>query len=119
MIDHPGASTDVLERLISAAGRREAPPAHAYERSLEAAFHVLRAQVRRRRWRIASTLAASVGVLGIALGVALTSLDSPAPAPRTLALVSRVIGDVRVRTDSSTWRSLREGSTPLSSGAVV
>jgi hypothetical protein len=119
MSDQPSAASDVLARLITAAGRREAPPSQAYERALEAATEVWRAQVRRRRWRIAAALAASIAVVSVGLGLVLRALDAPRAPAQTAAEVSRVIGDVRMRTDASTWRSLREDAQPLPAGSVV
>jgi ferric-dicitrate binding protein FerR (iron transport regulator) len=118
MSEQPTSATDVLERLISASGKRVAPPAQAYERALAAATRSWQTQVRRRRWRVASSLAAGITVAAIGVGVAVRSVDSPpAPSP-PIANASRVIGDVRVRTEAFTWRSLSEAA-PLSAGAVV
>jgi ferric-dicitrate binding protein FerR (iron transport regulator) len=118
MSGQPNTPADVLERLISAAGKREAPPAAAYERALEAATGAWRAQVCRRRWRVASTIAAGVAVAAIGVGIAVRSVDSPQTPSEPIASVSRVIGDVRVRSDAFSWRSLHDG-TSLSAGAEV
>ena len=118
MSEQPSSATDVLGRLINAAGKREPPPAQAYERALAAATETWRAQVRRRRWRIASTLAASVAVGSIGIGVAVRSIDSPPTPHAPVANVARVIGDVRVRTEAFAWRSLQEAAS-LSTGSVV
>ena len=118
MSEQPSTPTDLLERLISAAGKREAPPPQAYERALEAATEAWRAQVRRRRWRLASALAACVAVVAIGVGIAVRSFDSPPITPQPIARVSRVVGDVRMRTEALTWRSLQDAAS-LSTGAVV
>jgi ferric-dicitrate binding protein FerR (iron transport regulator) len=118
MRDHPTPATDVLERLISAAGKREAPPAQAYERALAAATRSWQTQVRRGRWRVASTLAACVALATIGAVVALRSIDSPTAPPQAIANVSRMIGDVRVRTEAYPWRTLQDAAA-LPAGAVV
>jgi ferric-dicitrate binding protein FerR (iron transport regulator) len=118
MSGQANSPADVLERLISAAGKRETPPALAYERALEAATRTWREQVRRRRWRVASSIAAGAAVAAVGIGIAVRSVDSPQTSSQPIASVSRVIGDARVRTDAFSWRSLHDAAS-LSAGAVV
>ncbi len=120
MNDPPGTSHDSLAHLIEAAGRREAPPTDAYERALAATTQAWQAKVRRRRWRIATSIAAGVATLGIGTFVTLRSLDSSESMAEPIANVARVIGAVTVRSgDSRDWTSLREDGPPLPTGAVL
>lgn len=113
-------SHDTLARLIEGAGRREAPPAQAYERALIATTEAWRAKVRRRRWRLATSIAASIAALGAGTFIALQSFDSPPRIAEPVANVARVIGDVRVRSGmSGEWTSLRERGPALPVGATV
>jgi len=120
MSDPPGTSHDSLAHLIEAAGRRETPPTHAYERALAATTQAWQAKVRSRRLRIAASLAAGVASLGIATFVSLRSLDSNQNTVEPIANVARVIGAVAVRSaNSRDWTSLREGGPPLPTGAAL
>src|SRR5687768_775091 len=99
--------SDPLAHLIHAAGRREVPPAQAYERALAAATQTWQAKLRRNRWRKSVSLAAGIAALGVSAGIALYSFKSaPVPA-ETVANVARVIGTVQARApDSHDWLSL-------------
>jgi hypothetical protein len=120
MSDPSHASQDPLAHLIHVAGRREAPPAQAYERALAAATQSWQTTLRRRRWRTAARLAAGIAALAIGLGVALYSLKSQHALAQPVAKVTRVIGDVRVRpADSSDWISLRDDAGPMLTGAIL
>ena len=120
MSDPPGTPHDSLAYLIEAAGRRETPPTHAYERALAATTQAWQAKVRRRRLRIAASIAAGVASLGIATFMSLRSLDPNQNTAEPIANVARVIGAVAVRSASSRdWTSLREGEPPLPTGAAL
>ena len=117
MNDPPGTSHDSLAHLIEAAGRREAPPTHAYERALAATTQAWQTKVRRRRWRIAASIAAGIATLGIGTFVSLRSLDSSKNMAEPIANVTRVIGAVTVRSaDSRDWTSLREDGPAAADG---
>jgi ferric-dicitrate binding protein FerR (iron transport regulator) len=104
-------SQDSLARLVQVGGRREMPPAQAYERALTAATDVWQATVRRRRWRVAFAAAASVAALAVGAAITLRSLDSPAPPAEPVAQIVRVIGAVSVRTGrGGDWTEAREGT---------
>lgn len=120
MSDQFPASHDPLERLIHAAGHREAPPAQACERALAAATQAWQAKVHHRRWRTPARLAASVAAIGVSAGIALYSLNFQRATVEPVAQVARVIGDVRVRpADSRDWTSLHEDAGALPTGAVL
>lgn len=120
MSESSGTSHDSLARLIEAAGRRAAPPPQAYERALVATTEVWRAKVRRRRWRLSTSIAASIAVLGAGTFIALHSFDSAPRIGEPVASVARVTGEVRVRSGiSGEWTSLREGGPALPVGATV
>ncbi|HEY0686535.1 MAG TPA: FecR domain-containing protein [Steroidobacter sp.] len=120
MSDQPSTAQDPVERLIRAAGRRELPPAQAYERALYAATDVWQQKVRHRRRRTFLSLAACVTALAVGIGVAMRSLESPTTASEPVASVVRVIGSVQVRTaDARDWTFVGEHSGPLSTGTVV
>jgi hypothetical protein len=120
MNEPPGTSHDSLAHLIEAAGRREAPPTHAYERALAATTQAWQAKVRRRRWSIAASIAAGVATLTMGTFITLRSLDSGRSMAEPIASVARVIGTVTVRSgDSRDWTSLREDGQALPTGAVL
>lgn len=120
MSDHPITTQDPVARLIRAAGRRESPPAEAYERILNAATEVWQKKVRHRRQCTVLSLAAGIAALAVGLGAAIRSLESPSITPELVAGVVRVIGSVRARTaDAEDWTFVGEDSGPLSAGTVV
>ena len=121
MTDQPTTATqDPMERLIRAAGRRESPPAEAYERALSLATDVWRKKVRHRRRRTMLSLAAGIAALAVGIGVAIRSFDSPPGAPEPVASVVSVIGSVRARAAGARdWTFVGEDSGPLSTGTVV
>jgi ferric-dicitrate binding protein FerR (iron transport regulator) len=120
MSESSGPPQDALARLVHGAGRRETPPVQAYDRALTAATEVWRAKVRRRRWRTALTLAASIAALAVGGFIAQGSLDSPTSAAEPIARIARVIGTVRVRADTaSDWTEVHEGAGSLPAGTTV
>jgi len=120
MSDQPITTQDRLARLIRAAGRRELPPAEAYERALNAATEVWQKKVRHRRRRTMLGLAAGIAALAVGLGAAIRSLESPPIASEPVASVVRVIGSVRARAvDARDWTFVGEDSGPLSTGTIV
>ena len=115
---HP--SQDSLARLVQVGGRREMPPAQAYERALTAATDVWQAKVRRRRRLRAFAAAASVAALAVSAAITLRSLDWPAPPAEPVAQIARVVGAVRVRTGrGSDWSEAHEGTDWLPTHATV
>ena len=110
---------DSLARLIHAAGHREAPPTHAYERALLASTQVWQAKVRRRRWRLWSSLAAGLAVIAIATSLILQSRLTHAPSDVAIGQAARVMGAVRMRAAGAReWIFLSE-NMPIPSGATV
>jgi ferric-dicitrate binding protein FerR (iron transport regulator) len=120
MSESSGPPQDALARLVHVAGRRETPPAQAYERALAAASEVWRTKLRRRRRRTAFTLAASIAALTVGAVIAVRSLDSPTPAAEPIAQIARVIGAVRIRTNfASDWTELHEDTGLLPAGTTI
>jgi len=120
MSESPDTLQDALARLVQVAGRREMPPVRAYERALHAATEVWRTKLRRRRWRTASTLAASIAALGVSAVIALRSPDPPTGVAEPVARIARVIGAVRVRTDpAGEWIEVHEDTGSLPTGTSI
>lgn len=118
MSDSFHASQDPLAHLIHVAGRREAPPAQAYERTLAAATLSWQTTLRRHRWRRMTSLAAVIAALGI--GLAWYSLETRDAVAQPVAKITRVIGAVRVRpAESRDWISLRDDAGPLLTGVTL
>jgi len=114
-------STDFVEALIRAGGRRADPPAAAYRAVLAAAECRLRARVRRRRWhRAGAWLAVAATMAAVAVGVG-PLLWTPAPPPlQVVARVDRVDGPVEWRRNGAgDWRTLAATSTSLQRGVTV
>lgn len=107
---------DTLGALISAAGRREAPPQTAYEQVFAAAHGAWRQKVRaraRRRWGLA--LAATVAAL--AVGVTFMVQTRPGSSGPLIASAGIIQGDVRVRgPGDQQWRQLSRSSGPIIAG---
>ena len=108
---------DIVESLLSAAGRRVEPPEEAYREvfaAASAAFREQAARRRQRRWLLGTGLAASV-----ALVVALvTQWPAPMPGGRPLAEVERAIGTVELAVNDS-WQPLEEGRSSLGTGRRI
>lgn len=110
------APADIVGELVRAAGRRPAPPAAAYERTLHLATAALAAQLARRRRRT-WTLRAAAGVLAAAAAVALYSNRPPAPAA-TVARLERAIGAVdQAPSRTAAWTPLRDDTAPITAGS--
>jgi ferric-dicitrate binding protein FerR (iron transport regulator) len=117
MTDQLIPTQDSVARLIRAAGRRESPPAEAYERTLNAATNVWQNKLRNRRRRMMLGLAAGIAAFAVSIGTAIRLLESPRIAPEPVASVVRVIGSVRARSsDARDWTFVAEDSGPLSTG---
>jgi hypothetical protein len=111
---------DALANLVRVAGRREAPSVQAYERALTAATEAWQAKTRRRRWRTAVILAASIAVLALGSVIALRSPDLPAPGAEQIARIAHVMGAVRVRTDPARdWTEIHEGTGSLPTSTTI
>lgn len=120
MSDPSNASQDPLAHLIHVAGRREAPPAQAYERALAAATQSWQTTLRRHRRRTVASLAAGIAVLCVGLGVAWYSLKPQDVVAQPVAKIIRVIGAVQVKpADWGNWISLRDDAGPLLTGATL
>lgn len=120
MTDQPITTQDSVARLIRAAGRRELPPAEAYERALNAATDAWQKKVSQRRRRMMLSVAAGIAALAVSLAAAVRWFESPHIAPAPVASVVRVIGSVRIRAaDDRDWTFVGENSGPLSTGTVV
>lgn len=120
MSEQPRPSQDPLEHLIRVAGRREAPPAQAYERALAAATLTLESKLRRRRWRQVASLAAGIATLGLGANIAFDFFKPAQVSVQPVANVVRVIGDVQVRpADARHWVSLRGDTEPLLTGTLL
>jgi ferric-dicitrate binding protein FerR (iron transport regulator) len=103
-------SSDAVEQLVRAAGRREPPSADLYERTLQVATQAWETKVRRGRMRRLSIAAASA-MLAIMIGWQIMTSNSP-PTP-----VARIEGfsglvSMRMEDEDSTWSNITE-STPL------
>jgi ferric-dicitrate binding protein FerR (iron transport regulator) len=109
------AELDALVQLISTSGRRENPPASAYEQTLHVATQAWRTKVRRRRWRVAAALAATVLVCLSFLLTWRTMLSTPA-APVVLAQIQKAIGEVELKSDRFRWRKVHEEMHAVASG---
>jgi ferric-dicitrate binding protein FerR (iron transport regulator) len=108
---------DIVESLISAAGRRVEPPEEAYRQVLAAAsvaFHEKTSRRRQRRYLLAAA-AAAVAVLAVAL---IAQWPEPIGARATLATVERVIGGVEVAVGDA-WQPLAEGRGSMGTGRRV
>jgi ferric-dicitrate binding protein FerR (iron transport regulator) len=120
MSEPTSPSQDALAHLVRVAGRRETPSMQAYERALSAATEVWQARIRRRRRRMAFTLAASIAALAVGAVIALRSPDFPAPAAEPIAQIAHVIGAVRVRTDPARgWTEVHESTGSLPTGTSI
>jgi ferric-dicitrate binding protein FerR (iron transport regulator) len=118
MSDAPQPTRDPLAALIHDAGRREAPPVQAYERTLRAVTNVWDHKVRRRRRYVLGAMAAGVAAFAVGATVLLESFDAPPQLSESAAQIARVIGDVRVRTHEG-WSSVQEERGSLEVGAVL
>ena len=103
--------------LIRAAGHREDPPSEAYGIVLAAAEATFHGMVRRRRfWRIAVALAATVVVAAAVAG--LLSVRPPTDAIAEVARIDRVVGEADVRTPGrSGWARVTGPAAVLQDGA--
>ena len=115
---------EAVATLIHAAGHGESPPPEAYDIVLAAAEASFRQLVsRRKRWRIAAALAATVAVVAAVAGLLFVMPHGDATA--SVARVERVVGEALVRQPgSSGWSQvgsqhlvLRAG-TRLRTGAI-
>lgn len=107
---------DALAQLISSAGRRDTPPAHAYEQTLRVATDAWRAKLRARRWRLASAMAASV-VLAVGVAIVWRVTHMRITAPTTVARLDRSIGTVEQRTPHGEWSIM--GSNTIVAGTSL
>lgn len=113
---NPGNGPDLVATLIRSAGRRPAPPADAYERTLAVATAALERKLggrRQRRWRIFALAASLLSAVGLALvaGAWLRSGDSVASAVH-------VVGQAHwAPAAGSSWRMLTTTSRPLTAGS--
>ncbi len=120
MNDPSSIPPDTLASLIRAAGHREAPPEGAYERAYAAMTDAWRAKVRARRARTIVTLAASIAVLGVTVGLMLNLLESPPGPVASVGHVERVIGSVQVRpADAGEWALLKDTAASLREGTQL
>lgn len=104
MTTDPRPETDLLGRIIRAAGRRESAPLATRDRVLAAATAALDAKIGRRRqqttWRLAAAAAAA-----IAVGVGFATLRVGQPLP--VALSDQFVGEAAFRADPrGSWSSL-------------
>lgn len=113
------ADRDTLGALISAAGKRPAPPDGAYEQVFAAAHDSWRRRLRlraQRRWTyaLAATLAA------VAVGVAFVLGLMPGTSAPVIATAGVIQGDVRVLApDEDRWRQLNRASGPIVAGSTL
>lgn len=112
MNDEKPSQADALAQLIRAAGRREDPPAQAYQRTLEVATAAWQAKIRRRQ-RVVGAIAASLVVATVSAWFALTRQPVP---PQPIAQVERIIGTVDMRTATDPWTTLRDESQTVVAG---
>ena len=120
MNDRSSIPPDALASLIQAGGRREAPPAWAYERACAAMTDAWRAKLRARRNRLIATVAASIAALGVAAGLSLNLIGSRPAALASVGQVERVIGSVQVRAaGAGEWTLLKETAAALLEGTEL
>ena len=120
MSDRSPIPPDTLASLIQAGGRREAPPEWAYGRAYAAMTDAWRAKLQARRARRIATLAASIAVLGVTAGIALSLLGSRPPPLASVGHVERVIGSVQVRSaGAGEWSLLKETVADLQAGTEL
>jgi ferric-dicitrate binding protein FerR (iron transport regulator) len=108
--DPPTANDDGFAKLISTAGRRETPPDYAYEQTLRVATEAWEKKVRARRWRLASSLAASIALIA-SLGVwQITREPVTIGTPSIVATLDRTLGTLERRTSEREWEVMSESS---------
>jgi ferric-dicitrate binding protein FerR (iron transport regulator) len=108
---------DAVAQLIRVAGRRDEPPAEAYEQTLTVAMAAWEKVQARRRYRLMATLAAS---LVIAAGVAFLVTNLPPQSVPSVGRTDRIIGSVEVRRDSEQpWSTLRDELEDLPPGTEL
>lgn len=96
------ANDDAVAQLIRNAGRREKPPAQAYERTLQIATQAWRGKVRRRRYTVAGVVSAIAASVLVALALGWRVLTPETVKPQ-VARADRIVGPVQVRSDASGW----------------
>jgi ferric-dicitrate binding protein FerR (iron transport regulator) len=109
--DPPTANDDGLAQLISSAGRRETPPADAYEQTLRVATEAWEKKVRARRWRLASSLAASIVlILSVVLVWQGAEERVTTATPSIVATLDKTLGTLERRTSEQEWTVMSESS---------
>jgi ferric-dicitrate binding protein FerR (iron transport regulator) len=117
----PERTTDLVEALIRAGGRRVEPPEEAYRAVLAAAEVALREKLNRRRWlRVGAWVAAAAAAAGIvALGLDLLPWRT-APSPVAVARIERYTGTVEWReAGSGPWTVLTPTVAALARGGTL
>jgi len=115
MHSKPGQETDMLGRIIRAAGRREPAPRETRDRVFAAASAALETKLGERRRRVTWRVAAAAAVAVVAVGIGYTTLRI-GPA-LTVALSDQFIGEATFRSqDDEPWATMvRDRKLPAGS----
>jgi len=115
MNSKPGQETDVLGRIIRAAGRREPAPRETRDRVFAAASAALETKLGERRRRLPWRAAVAAAVALVAVGIGYTTLNIGRVL--TVALSDQFIGDATFRTqDDEPWATMvRDRKLPAGS----
>lgn len=110
--------TEMVARLMRAAGRRAQPPATSYERVLEAATQAWQVKVRRRKqWHASVAVAASLLIM---ISSVLFINKRPHPSEQTLGSTDRVIGTVETqKAPDGPWMTLRDEAHSVPVGSRI
>ncbi len=115
MSSQPGQETDLLGKIIRAAGRREPAPREIRDRVFAAASAALEAKLGARRRRLTWRTAAAAAVVVATVGIGYTTLRI-GPA-LTVALSDQFIGEAAFRTrNDEPWATMvRDRKLPVGS----
>ena len=115
MNSYPGQETDLLGKIIRAAGRREPAPCETRDRVFAAASAALESKLGARRRQLTWRAAAAAAVLLAAVGIGYTTLQLQPVL--TVAFSDQFIGEAAFRAqDDEPWATLvRDRKLPVGS----
>ncbi|HKZ73991.1 MAG TPA: FecR family protein [Steroidobacteraceae bacterium] len=118
MTTESASDIDLVAKLLRTAGRREEPPAEAYERTLAAATDAWERKVRARHQRRAAGWAAIAASVVAAVAAGLYVRDTGRDRGPIVARIDRVIGMAELRGARDAGRTATRGqASDLSEGA--